>query len=109
MNTEIKNLHSSLILIHQALAKRLGDTTSIDEANAILTEMDEVNFRVMIAGSMLFKDTTEKMDDELRIVIDARGDLEASIKQTQQIKQVIKGIGQFLTIVDRALDLLKLV
>ena len=58
MNKEIKKLHQQLIKTHKELSLRLGKTSDIDEADAILREMEEVNFRVMMAGRLLFKETT---------------------------------------------------
>ena len=58
VNTGIKALHDDLMAQHKALSDRLSVTTSADDAEAIVREMQEVNFRVMMSGRLLFKQTT---------------------------------------------------
>jgi pentatricopeptide repeat protein len=108
MNEEIKKLHGRLIANHRSLAKRLGKTKDHDEAEAILREMEELNFRVMMAGHLLFKETTEALDSQVAIIIDASADLDQAIKDIEKVKDLIKAIGKFLTLADKALDALKL-
>jgi hypothetical protein len=108
MNSEIKKLHDGLIANHRNLAKRLGKTTDIDEAEAILREMEELNFRVMMAGRLLFKETTAAIDRQVATVIEASGELDKSIKEVKKAKELIKAIGKFLTLADKALDAMKL-
>lgn len=108
MNSEIKKLHAQLIANHQNLAKRLGKTKDQEEAEAILREMEELNFRVMMAGRALFAETTAALDRRIATVIDASADLDDSIKNIAKIKDLIKAVGKFLTLADKALDALKL-
>jgi phosphoribosylanthranilate isomerase len=108
MNSEIWNLHRQLMSTHQALAARLGKTTDPAEAEAVLREMEEVNFRVMMAGRLLFQETTQAMDGRIHSVVDAGAGLDASIKNLEKVKDLIKSVSGFLTLVDRVLDALKL-
>jgi phosphoribosylanthranilate isomerase len=108
MNSEIKKLHQQLIGIHQNLAERVGKTSDQNEAEAILREMDEVNHRLMIAGRLLFKESTEKIEKHIGLVIDASADLAQAIKDNAKVKDLIKKVGKFLGFVDKALDAIKL-
>jgi hypothetical protein len=107
-NSEIKKLHKQLMKTHQQLSRRLGQTTDADEAGMLLREMEEVNFRVMMAGRLLFKETTAAIDAQVKKVLEAGAKIDSTIKELEQIKDIVKGVGKFLTLVDKALDAAKL-
>jgi hypothetical protein len=107
MNPEIKKLHQNLIQTHLNLAARLGETDDIEDALAILREMDEVNFRVMMAGKLLFQETTARIDQRIDGVLAASGDLDQSLKEIEKTKDLIKAVGKFLTLVDKVIDAIK--
>lgn len=108
INNETKQLHDNLIAQHQALSDRLSTVTSADDADAIVREMQEINFRVMISGGLLFKQTTAQIDDNLQSVIAAGTDLNASIAQADKIRDIIKATSKYLSLVDKVLDRIKL-
>lgn len=108
VNTGIKALHDDLMAQHKRLSDRLAVTTSADDAEAIVREMQEINFRVMMSGSLLFKQTTAAIDTQLQGVVDASADLEKAIAQADRIKSLIKAVSKFLGLVDKVLDTIKL-
>ncbi len=108
MNSEIKKLHATLIKSHQALSRRLGKTRDADDAEAVLREMEELNFRVMMAGRLLFKETTAAMDRRITGVIEAGTDLSQAIKEIEKIKDLVKAVSKFLTLADKVLDAIKI-
>lgn len=107
MNAEIKKLHQDLIQAHLNLAERLGETEAIEDAEAILREMEEINFRVMMAGKLLFKETTASIDQRIGKILEANKDLEKAIESIEKVKDLIKSVGKFLTQVDKVLDAIK--
>jgi hypothetical protein len=108
VNPEIKRLHQRLINTHRNLSKRLGKTHDLDEAEAILREMEEVNFRVMMAGRLLFKETTAALDSRIETVISAAADLDETITSIEKCTEMIKAVGKFLAKADKVLDSIKL-
>lgn len=108
VNTGIKALHDSLIVQHKALSDRLATTTSADDAEAIVREMQEVNFRVMMSGSLLFKQTTAAIDAQMQDVVDAGNGLEQAIARADKVGTIIKAVSKFLGQVDKVLDRVKL-
>ncbi|MBL8264581.1 MAG: hypothetical protein JNM58_19375 [Xanthomonadaceae bacterium] len=108
INAETKQLHDNLIAQHQALSDRLSTVTSADDADAIVREMQEINFRVMISGGLLFKQTTAQIDGNLQSVIAAGADLKTAIAQADRIRDIIKATSKFLGLVDKVLDKIKL-
>lgn len=109
MNSKIKKLHRQLIKTHHNLAMRLGRTLDPEEAEALLREMDELNFRVMMAGRLLFKATTESIDAGIEGILEASADVDQSIKNIAQVRTLVSTVGTFLGLVDDALDLIKAV
>ena len=108
INSETKQLHDNLIAQHQALSDRLATVTSADDAEAIVREMQEINFRVMISGGLLFKQTTAQIDDNLQSVVAAGTDLKTAIAQADKVRDIIKATSKYLGLVDKVLDRIKL-
>lgn len=107
MNDQIKKLHQSLGNTVQALSQRLGRTADPDDAEAILREMEEVNFRVMMAGRLLFRRTTARIDQSIDDVVTAKFEMDSAIEQIEKTKDLVKSVGKFLTKVDKVLDAVK--
>lgn len=107
MNTQIKKLHRSLGKTVQELSERLGRTSDPDEAEAILREMEEVNFRVMMAGRLLFRMTTARIDQRIDDVVAASAQVDDTIKRIEKTKDLVKTVSKFLTTVDKVLDAIK--
>jgi hypothetical protein len=108
INVETRKLHQSLIAQVQALSARLGDTTDPAEAEALLGEIQQVNFRVMTAGSLLFKQTTAVIDARIADVVKASDDLQASLDQLKRINDLVRATTKFLGVVDKVLGAIKL-
>lgn len=108
MNRDIQKLHQQLIKSNQKLASQLGKTRDPVIADALLREMEEVNFRVMMAGRMAFKETTAAINRRIGSVLAASTELEEAIRDIGNIQRVIGAVGQFLTQVDKVLDAIKL-
>lgn len=108
MNGDIRQLQQSLVKQHQALSTLLGNTTNPADAQSILLEMQEVNFRVMVSGSLLFKQTTAAMDARIEGVLAASADLDASLKTLTRVNDIIGATSRFLGQVDKVLNAIKL-
>lgn len=108
MNGDIRQLQQSLVTRHQSLSTLLGNTTNPTDAQAILLEMQEVNFRVMVSGSLLFKQTTAAMDTRIEGVLAASADLDAALKTLTRVNDIVRATSQFLGQVDKVLDAIKL-
>lgn len=106
-NPDLEALHGLLLATHQKLSDQLGDTTSIDAANAIVTEMREVLHRIDLVQSLLFTQQTKGIANSVAKVQDANKDLQAALSQVKTVTDVVKGIGKFLGFVDKAIDIAK--
>lgn len=106
-NANLKKLHTALGKTVQELSNRLGRTSDPEEAEAILREMEEVNFRVTMTGRLLFHKTTTRINQRIGDVVDASAQVKDSIKRIEKTKDVVKAVGNFLTTVDKILDGIK--
>jgi len=86
----------------------LGKTSDLEEAEEILREIEEVNFRTMMAGRLLFKRTTESLNKNIDDLVNANANISEEIKTLEKTKDVIKSISKFLGMVDGILDKVKL-
>jgi hypothetical protein len=108
INDDIRKLQQSLVAHHQSLSTLLGNTTNPTDAQAILLEMQEVNFRIMVSGSLLFKQTTAAMDTRIEAVLAASADLDTSLKALTRVNDIVAATSKFLGQVDKVLDAIKL-
>lgn len=60
-----------------------------------------------MAGKLLFKETTASIDQRIGKIIAANKDLENAIQNIEKVKDLIKSVGKFLTLVDKVLDAVK--
>lgn len=107
MNEQIRALHKRLGKTVQALSKRLGKASDPEEAEAILREMEEVNFRVMMAGRLLFRRTTARIDGQIDRILDSADEVDDAIRSFEKTKDLIRATGKLLAAVDKALDATK--
>ncbi len=108
MNNQIRKLHKSLGKTVQHLSKRLGKTSELEEAEAILREIEEFNFRTMMAGRLLFRRTTEHLDKRIDELVAANAKVDDEIKKLEKAKDFLRSISKFLGHVDAVLDKVKL-
>jgi len=107
-NPKTLKLQKQLKKTHDAIFNRIGKTTDLDEFDALHQELQEVNFRLMTATRLLFKETTASIDNRVDKVLEAGADVDQAIKEVEKTRDVIKAIGKFLTNVDKVLDAIKI-
>src|SRR6266571_3513254 len=105
MNQDLKQLHDTLIAQHQALYRQLDDTTDLEVAKTIITEMQEVLHRIDVVQGLLFRQTTTALRDSLQKIDDADAELTKVLKDAKTATDIVKGVSKFLTYVDKAIDL----
>ena len=107
MNQDLDNLHELLISQHEALYAKLD--TALDGATiqAILTEMRELRHRIDVVQGLLFHETTAALRAGLQKVSDADSDLTKTLKVAATATDIVAGVGKFLGVVDKAIDLAK--
>lgn len=107
-NKHLKDLQRALLKQQEVLLSRIYKAENPAEADALMREMHEINFRVMICGSLLFKRTSSELEAGLTDVVDATKQLELAIKAAENVTAVIQATSKLLGLVDEVLDLVKL-
>jgi hypothetical protein len=109
LNSDLEELHSSLIKRIVELSDAIGRAPDSDTVDAIITEIGEVNHRVTLVGNLLFTQQTKKVSDQMKKVRQATADVQQAIKKLEGITEFVKGITSYLTLVDKVIDTAKLV
>jgi hypothetical protein len=76
----------------------------VEEAETILREMEDVNFRVMKTGNLLFRQTTDHIDKRIDDLVAANAEVDKAIKSVEKTKDIIGAIGKYLAKVDNVLS-----
>ena len=109
INTDLQELHDSLIERVGELASAIGDAPDSDTVDAIVREISEVNHRVTLVGNLLFTQQTKKISDQMQKVRDATADVQMAIEEVDDITRFVKGVTAFLVLVDKVIDTAKVV
>lgn len=80
-----------------------------DAVRAIAREIAEVNHRITVAGQLLFKRQTEQITEAVLAIQEERAALDEAIADIEKVGAFIRTVSSFLGLVDKALDLAKLV
>lgn len=107
MNQDLNALHDLLVELHDTLYQMMDTAPDSDTMDAITTEMREVRHRIDIVQSLLFRQTSDRLSDYLKQISDADSDLSDALKTATTATAIIKGVGKFLTLVDKTLDFAK--
>jgi hypothetical protein len=108
-NPDLVALHNSLGDIVDALVIKQEAATDPAIIKAIDAEMSEVLFRIINVQRALFKAQTAKITAAVAEVSGARAELDAAIAKIEQLNKFLKTISAFLGLVDKVIDLVKLV
>ena len=106
-NESIRELQSALIREHKKLHDSLDDVTDAKTAQQIVREMQEVNHRIALAGSLLFAKQSKALDSKVANVRKATGKVNKAIANLKNLKAFLDAISGFLGLVDEALDFAK--
>jgi phage-related protein len=109
VNPDLDRLHDMLIAINQQLSSELGTITDTSLASAVVTEMREVVHRIDLVQSQLFTEVAARISSAVNKVNDANGALQQSLQDITDASDFIKSVTSFLTLVDKAIDVAKLV
>jgi hypothetical protein len=109
MNPTLQSLHDSLLAQHDALAQKLDDCTNAADAQAILTQMQEITHRVDSVQNLLLKATADSLTTALVAVGQADAKLTATLQGVASAAAIVAGVTQFLGVVDEAIAVAKLI
>lgn len=109
MNAELNAVHTELVKHNNALSKKLGKAKERATAQAILTEMQEINHRVIVVGGLLFAEESQRISKAAKGIEVASAKVTEAIADIHNIAAVVNAVSAFLGLVDEVIDTAKLV
>ncbi|KIU26044.1 hypothetical protein SR41_16970 [Sphingomonas melonis] len=109
VNPDLNAVHTSLVGLVASLNASIAQATTAAQVVAITDEIAEVNARVGSVGRQLLTQQTAAITRNAQAVAKAVPDVEAAIKEFDDLRSFIGGVTRFLAIVDKAIDVAKLV
>ena len=109
VNPDLKAVQKELIAYARELDVAVGRAKSSAEVNAILDEINEVTARIVSVGRQLFTRQTEAISAASAEVLSQAGEAKKAVQEIEDVKTFIKEVGSFLAVVDRVVDMAKLV
>jgi hypothetical protein len=107
VNRDLNQLHDLLIATNEKLSDSLNGITDPDLARGVVTEMREVVHRIDLVQSLLFSASSNRITAAVAKVKNANVALTAALKSITDLTTFVKHMTGFLTLVDRAIDLAK--
>jgi len=107
MNESMRILQGVLMRQLRKLHDKLDDVTDADVAEAIVREMQEVNHRIALTGSLLFSAQAAELDARVSAIDKATSRVNRAIADIQNLQAFLGAISEFLGLVDEAIDLAK--
>jgi hypothetical protein len=107
MNQTLQQIHTLLLAQHNALANLLDSETDPIKAKAILMEMQEVLHRIDLVQNLLFRQSSQQLDDTLAGIQKANDALTQAVDTFNDLTSFLSATTKFLTAVDQAIDIAK--
>jgi hypothetical protein len=107
MNPTLQQIQAMLLAQHTALCQKLDQTTDPDQAKAILMEMQEILHRVDLVQNLMFRQTSQTLDNTLAGIKQANDALTKSLQSIGDLGTFLNSISNFLKCVDQAIDFAK--
>jgi hypothetical protein len=108
-NSDLVAVQKQLIALIDDLSRQQEEAQTIEAVRAIGREISEVNHRIVMVGQVVFKERTEKITTAVQAVQNAQADLDEAIEDIQKLNTFIRTITRFLALVDKVVDVAKLV
>jgi hypothetical protein len=106
-NDDMETIQAEAIKRFNQLQSILDDTTDYDLAQSVVMEMQEVNHRITLAGSLLFAAQSQALAAKADLVSSASRKAQRDLRDFANAKDVMDAITGFLGVVDQAIDLAK--
>jgi flagellin-like hook-associated protein FlgL len=107
-NTDLEALHQQLIDLTTRLAREQESAETVDAVKAIGMEIAEVNHRVTLVGQLVFAEQADKLTAAVQGVQQGRAALDTAIANIQRLNAFLGAMTKFLALVDKVIDVAKL-
>lgn len=106
-NKDLSDLQATLIAANEQLSKSLDTITDQALAQAVVTEMREVVHRIDLVQSLLFTAASNSLSAAATKVRDATTTLTTALEEITDVTSFVKTVSSFLGLVDKVIDLAK--
>ena len=106
-NQTIRTLYNTLLAQQNALSDQIQNTTDPTLANALSTEIYEITHRIILTQNLLFQSDSAALQKSVKSVQAASQTLQTALKGVDEAVDVVDAVSNFLTYVDKAIDLAK--
>ena len=106
-NQTLIALYKSLCAQQDALSSAIQKATDPNLADALSTENYEVMHRLVLVQNLLFQSDSTELQQSVKAVTAASGQLQTAISNIQKVSDVVNGVSSYLALVDKAIDLAK--
>lgn len=107
-NEAMRDLQNTLLRQFKRLHDSLDDVTDAERAKAVVREMQEINHRIALAGSLLFAAQAVELDGKVAEIGKATRKVNAAIAKLENVHAFLDAMSEFLGLVDEAIDFAKL-
>lgn len=108
INQSLRDLQVILTNQMQELSRSLDSVSDPGQAGAILGEEQEVNHRITLVGSLLFRQQSEELEAKVDTVRNATSKVEQALQDISNVADFLNAFSSFLGLVDDAIDCAKL-
>lgn len=109
MNPSLRELQIILANRVRLLSAQLDNTTTAEQAERILGEIQEFNHRATLVGSLLFREQSENLDNKVAAIRRAKSKVDEAIKNLEDMHHMLQVSSHFLALVDEMIDFAKMV
>jgi chromosome segregation ATPase len=109
MNEDLEALHRLLNEKVRDLARAQEQATSLEQIIALHREINEFGNRATLVGQLLFRAKTARITAAVEKVQEGVGALNDAIADISRLNAFLRGASKFLGLVDKAIDVAKLV
>lgn len=106
---KLSELHKLLGRVLDDLVRQQEESVDPDTIRALAREIREVTFRIGMVQQLLFKQQTAALVAAVDKVNAAKQQLSDAIADIENVNKFIKTISSFLGLVDKVIDLAKLI
>jgi hypothetical protein len=107
MNSSLRDLQGILFGRIQLLSAQLDNVTDPKEATKILGEMTELNHRITMLGTLLFRQQSEELETKVKVIRQEQLHVDQAINDINHLAKMLQVVSDFLALVDEALDFAK--
>jgi hypothetical protein len=108
-NPDLLAVSMALNELATRIHERKEKTEDPAQYSALNKELIEINHRITMVGGLIFRARSEDIAEAAQAVSESKDEIARGIEEIESMNQLIQNIAGFLGLVDKVIDLAKLV